>query len=306
MNAAAARGDGHEPSEDAAADVRHVPRLRREDEAARARTDESSPNEGANASREMHDTRSGEVGVTEVGEPAVTPCHRTHHRVDEARHESRENEVAAHLEPLCDAPGHDGGCGHTERPLEEPILAHDQMTWPDPAHLYHRACRRVDHSVSEEIMTAISAEVVESSDNLQRGPAIVGSVVVAKAAVQEGEAAGEPDERAEACVQQILQEDRLARDSPARTRLQQSESGVHEEHERSTIYDPRRTHCRSNLRDHPHIAGNVTVSVVYESIVVELARLVRSQRGIHRLEAALQILELSFQGGFLDRVLLVH
>ena len=170
----------------------------------------------------------------------MSPCHRPNGRVNECGHECREDQVAPHLKPLRDAPGNDRSSGHAESPLEEPVLASDQMIRPDEGHLDHGICRRVHHPVSEEASAS-----VDPSDNLQRGAI----VALAHAAVHEGVAAEEPQDRAEAGVQHVLKEHRLAGHGSAHARFQKGEASVHEKHQRSAENRPRRTHRRSDLRD---------------------------------------------------------
>ena len=72
----------------------------------------------ANAAGHVHDAAARKVSEAELSEPAAlrpAPVHR--YRVEEARHDGAEDDVAVEVAPLGDGAGDDGGASGGEGAL---------------------------------------------------------------------------------------------------------------------------------------------------------------------------------------------
>ena len=75
--------------------------------------------QGANTARHVHHAAARKVSEAELPEPAAlrpAPVHRD--RVEEARHDGAEDDVAVEVATLCDGAGDDGGASGGEGALE--------------------------------------------------------------------------------------------------------------------------------------------------------------------------------------------
>ena len=106
--------------------ARNGPGLAVGTELADTGTNDQRTHEGGHATSHVHQTGTGEVLESTLGEPAAAPLPANNDRVDQTGDEDGVHDVGSKLRPLSNRTSHDGGRRCGECSLEEEVSGHAQ------------------------------------------------------------------------------------------------------------------------------------------------------------------------------------